>query len=451
MAAEQFKFIYGAGISGCGIAEVLAKKGEKVLLFNDNDKKLPVELLTSLEKNGGKFIFGTSAKEESLPRIGEMIISPGISITNTFVQKAAERGIKVIGEVEAATRYYQGKMIAITGTNGKTTTTTLVGEMLKSLPVKTAVGGNIGSALSKEVEGLDKDSWLTAELSSFQLESTKTLKPHIALILNITPDHLERHGGMTGYIEAKAKVFTNQTAEDILVLNYDDLTVRAFAQQTKSKVCFISRTAKLSEGIYLEDGKFVIGWQGQKEIVCAVKDLKIFGSHNEENVLGAIACAYFAGVSLENIKKVLVTFEGVEHRLEYVTSIAGVAYYNDSKATNPDSTIKALEAFSGGIVLLAGGHDKHTDLTAMMKLVKEKTAALILLGEAKERFFAEAQKAGVTNIYLVETFEAAVDLAYNIAKKPQVVVLSPACSSFDMFDNFPQRGEYFKKLVRNLV
>lgn len=450
MPQEKCVFVYGAGISGCGVAEVLAKKGKRVLLFNDQEKPLPEEFLATLQKGNGKYLCHTNA-EDFLKETELFVVSPGISMRSTLVQKAIAAGIEVVGEVEVAARIYQGKLIAITGTNGKTTTTTLVGEMIKTLPVRTAVGGNIGQALSKEMQGLGKDDWLAAELSSFQLEGVSSLKPTVAAILNITPDHLDRHGTMEEYARVKANIFAKQTAEDILVLNFDDKIVADFAKTAKSKICFVSRKKQLEQGVFLADGNFVLAWNGQRKVICPIKEMKIFGAHNEENALVAIACAFFAGVTEDRIRNVLTTFQGVEHRLEYVTSIDGVPYYNDSKATNPDSTIKALESFDGHIILLAGGRDKKTDLKDMMALVKAKTDALILMGEAKERFYQEALKAGVENIHVVTTFDESVKLAHDLARKPQVVLLSPACSSFDMFDNFPHRGRYFKELVSKLA
>lgn len=450
MIENKYIFVYGAGISGCGVAEVLAKNEKQVILFDDEHKQIDAALVFMLLQSGGKFVCQQDP-DEYLQACSLVIISPGISINCPLAVRARNMGIEVIGEVEEAYRLYKGKWIGITGTNGKTTTTTLVGEMMQSLPVKTKVGGNIGLAISKEAEGLGADDWLIAELSSFQLEGVTTLKPNIALILNVTPDHIERHGNMENYIAAKANIFAQQTREDILILNHDDKTVMQFAEKTKSTVCYISRKRILGRGIFLEAGKFIIAWGGKRIVVCAVSDMKIFGSHNEENALGAIACAYFAGVAIDEIRNVLKTFQGVEHRLEYVMDIGGVPYYNDSKATNPDSTIKALESFPGHVILLAGGHDKMTDLAPMMKLVKEKTDALILLGEAKQRFYEAALAANVKNIYLVDSFADAVNKAHELAEKPQVVVLSPACSSYDMFENFPQRGRVFKDLVHQLA
>lgn len=450
MTEKKYIFVYGAGISGQGIAEVLARHGKKIILYNDELREVDPLVANIIKKSGGEVVM----KKEPTPYLKEslyVIISPGIPFTTATAQKAKALGVEVIGEVEQASRLYKGKWVGVTGTNGKTTTTTLLGEMLATLPVKTAVGGNIGFALSKETENLDADSYIAAELSSFQLEGIKSLRVNIALILNITPDHIERHGNMANYIAAKANIFKYQTKDDVLILNADDPIVKGFATGAKAKVCFISCKEILPSGVYIENGNFVINLDGKKQVVCAVNDMKIFGAHNEQNALGAIACAYYAGVTVENMAKILKSFKGVEHRIEYVKTINGVPYYNDSKATNTDSTIKALEAFKDGhIILLAGGHDKMTDLTEMMNLIKTKTDALILLGEAKERFNEAAIKAGVKNIYLVDSFQAAVDKAHELAKAPQVVLLSPACSSYDMFDNFPHRGKVFKEMVNKL-
>ena len=353
--------------------------------------------------------------------------------------------------MELAYRLYGGHMAAITGTNGKTTTTTIVGEMFKRLPVPSAVGGNIGLALSKEVQGLPNEAWLAAELSSFQLEKVVSFCPDIAVVLNLTPDHLERHHTMEAYGDAKKNIFRQQGVEQVTVLNYDDPEVRSWANDSKAQICFFSRKTVLPQGIFMQNGNFVIKWNNTTKVVCNIDELHLFGGHNEENVLAAIACGFFAGVAIEDMADVLRNFRSIEHRIEYVKTIKGVPYYNDSKATNTDSTIKALEAFAKGhVILLAGGHDKGTELTAMMALAKEKCDALILLGEAKERFYEAAQAAGVANIHVVNSFEEAVNTAYSIAKEPQVVLLSPACSSYDMFKNYPERGRYFKELVNAL-
>ena len=449
---EKSVIVYGAGISGRGAAEVLAKHGQKVFLYNDTPCNLEPQLLQALEAVGGGLVVGADAFAELLAQAGMLVLSPGVPCDSFNVLLAeAVKGMEVISEVELAYRLYDGHIAAITGTNGKTTTTSIVGEMFKRLPVPSAVGGNIGLALSKEVEGLPANAWMAAELSSFQLEKVKAFRPDIAVVLNLTPDHLERHHSMEAYGDAKKNIFRQQSAAQVTVLNYDDPIVRAWAADSKGTVCFFSRKTVLSEGIFIQNGNFVIKWNNTTNVVCNIDELHLFGGHNEENVLAAIACGYFAHVSIAEMADVLRNFHSIEHRLEYVRTIKGVPYYNDSKATNTDSAIKALEAFpKGHIILLAGGHDKGTDLVPMMELVREKCDALVLLGEAKERFALAAQAAGVEHIILANSFEDAVREAHALAKEPQVVLLSPACSSYDMFKNYPERGRYFKQLVNAL-
>ena len=280
----------------------------------------------------------------------------------------------------------------------------------------------------------------------------QSFAPDIAVVLNLTPDHLERHYTMEAYGAAKKRIFTQQSGEQVTVLNYDDEEVRSWANESKGQICFFSRIFPLEQGVFIQDNNFVVKWNDTNVIVCSVDDVHLFGGHNEENILAAIACGYFAGVSIEDMADVLRNFKAVEHRLEYVTTIKGVKYYNDSKATNTDSAIKALQAFKNGhVILLAGGYDKMTELEPMMQVVKEKTDLLILLGNSKERFNEAALACGVENIQIASSFEDAVEKAYAAAVEPQVVVLAPACSSFDMFKNYPERGRRFKELVMELA
>lgn len=450
MSEQKAVIVYGTGISGLGAAEVLAKHGKQVFLYNDAPCTVEQALLEKLAACGGRLVCGGFA--ELLPSAAAVVLSPGIPAENPNVQLAQARNIEVISEIEVAYRLYKGHMAAITGTNGKTTTTTLVGEMFKKLPVKTAVGGNIGLALSKETEGLDSASWLAAELSSFQLEFVRDFCPDIAVVLNLTPDHMERHHTMQAYGAAKQNIFRRQTPAQITVLNYDDPLVRGWAGASRAQICYFSRHERLEQGIYIENGTFTISWQGEVYPVCRTDEVHLFGGHNEENILAAIACGFFAGVKISDLADVLRNFKSIEHRLEYVATINGVPYYNDSKATNTDSAIKALEAFKDGhIILLAGGHDKMTELEPLMQVIREKTDLLILLGEAKERFYQAAQASGVANILLADSFADAVQKAYQAAHEPQIVLLSPACSSYDMFKNYPERGRCFKQLVRELT
>lgn len=452
MAEQKAVMVYGAGISGRGAAEVLVQQNKRVYLYNDTACQLDAVLLQKLEASCGGFVCGTASFEELLPQVELIVLSPGVPADCENVLLAEQSGVEVISEVELGYRLFGGHIAAITGTNGKTTTTTLVGEMLKRLSVPSAVGGNIGLALSKEVEQLPENGWLAAELSSFQLEKVQSFCPDIAVVLNLTPDHLERHHTMKAYGDAKKRIFTQQGPQQVTVLNYDDPEVRSWADESKGQICFFSRKEELENGIFMQNGDFVIKWKNETFKVCNIKEMHLFGGHNEENVLAAIACGFFAGVSIADIADVLRNFRSIEHRLEYVKTIKGVPYYNDSKATNTDSTVKALEAFENGhIILLAGGHDKLTPLEPMMEVIKEKVDTLILLGEARERFNAAAVACGVPHIMLADSFEEAVNMAYKLAQPPQVVLLSPACSSFDMFKNYPERGRCFKNLVQGLA
>lgn len=451
MNKSKTVIVYGAGISGKGAAEVLADRGYCTFLYNDQPCKLDQALEAKLKQQGGSLAIGEENFKDLLNQAGLLVLSPGIPCDNALAIAAEQVGLEVISEIELGYRFYGGHIVAITGTNGKTTTTSLVGEMLKKLPVPSAVGGNIGLALSKEVEKLPQEGWLAAELSSFQLEKIASFCPDISCMLNLTPDHLERHHTMKAYEEAKKNIIKNQGPEQVSILNYDDAAVRRWGEDSRAQVCYFSRRVKLDQGVYMDEGDFIISWKGQVSRVCSIKDCLLFGGHNEENILAAISCGFFAGVPIESMAEVLQNFHAVEHRIEYVRTVHGVPYYNDSKATNTDSVIKALEAFpEGHIVLLAGGHDKLTPLEEMMKLVREKTDLLILLGEAKERFNEAALAAGVEHILVVQSFEEAVQKAYESAREPQVVLLSPACSSYDMFKNYPERGRYFKKLVQEL-
>lgn len=445
-------FVYGAGISGQGVSEVLAQKGAGVILYNDDKKDLDPAWLQAFQEKGGIYVCGEDP-EPYLEQCRLFIISPGIPFTTETVKKARKLGMEIIAEAEEASRLYKGHWCAVTGSNGKTTTTTLLGRMLATLPVKTTVAGNIGFALSKELQELDADSWVAAELSSFQLEGTTSLAPDVACIVNITPDHFERHGDMAGYVAAKSKIFAFQTPDQILILNADDPVSSKLGDKAKSWVIWFSTQKVLPEGGFIQDGWFTLALDGKTEKICQVADLQIFGAHNEQDVLAACLSAHFAGVTAVNMARVLKDFRGVEHRLEYVTTINGVKYYNDSKATNTDSAIKALEAFKDGhVILLAGGHDKMTGLDDLMETIKAKTDALILLGEARQRFYEAAKKHGVQHIIMIDgTFEDAVRKAYSLARAPQVVLLSPACSSYDMFANFPERGRVFKQIVHDLA
>jgi UDP-N-acetylmuramoylalanine--D-glutamate ligase len=442
--------VMGAGISGIAVALILQKIGAHVTLSDAKTADKLNKDLSELTSAGVKVVLG---RQDGLllKEINYIVMSPGISINIPLVKEARAQGIIVMSEIEVAYLMCPTKIVAVTGTNGKTTTTTLIGEMLKAAAKEVVVGGNIGFALSEEVSGISEKGIVVAEISSFQLEGIIDFHPHIAAILNVTPDHLDRHGSMENYIATKEQIFANQSADDYLVLNYDDAAVRDMAIRAKSKVMYFTRTKALDEGIYLADEQIKMNWQGQTTTILPIRDMQIKGMHNVENAMAACAVAFLAGVSVSDMATVLCEFGGVEHRIEPVAVIKQVAYYNDSKATNPESSIKALEAFDGRIVLIAGGRDKNTDLTAFMQLAKIKTDHVILLGEAAARFAEAAKQQAIENIHRVDSMEAAVKLAHELAVYPEVVLLSPACSSYDMFKNYEQRGKVFKELVKALT
>ena len=440
--------VFGAAVSGISAAETLLAAGARVTLADGKEleKLKQTDGLTGLT---GRATLALGRQDEALlDTMDLLILSPGISIHHALPQVALRRKIPVWGEVELAGRLCQAPIVAVTGTNGKTTTTTLLGEMMKTRYDEVVIGGNIGVGLAQAVGRVGADGYVVAEISSFQLEAAGTFHPHIAVMLNLTPDHLDRHGSLDGYATVKEQIFANQTAQDYLVLNHDDVRVRDMAQRCRSRAFFFSRQIELETGAFVSAGSICLRWQGKTETVCRIDEMKLFGGHNVENALAACSAAYLAGVAPSQMAKLLREFSGVEHRIEPVATLEGVRWFNDSKATNPESSIKALEAFPGQVILIAGGRDKNTDLAEFMNLVKQKVDQLILIGEAAARFAAAAQAAGVKNIVQAGSLAEAVETARQLARSPQVVLLSPACASYDMFDNYEQRGRIFKQLVR---
>ena len=440
--------VFGAAVSGISAAETLLAAGARVTLADGKEleKLKQTDGLTGLT---GRATLALGRQDEALlDTMDLLILSPGISIHHALPQAALRRKIPVWGEVELAGRLCQAPIVAVTGTNGKTTTTTLLGKMIKTCFDEVVIGGNIGVGLAQAVGRVGADGYVVAEISSFQLEAAGTFHPHIAVMLNLTPDHLDRHGSLDGYATVKEQIFANQTAQDYLVLNHDDVRVRDMAQRCRSRAFFFSRQIELETGAFVSAGSICLRWQGKTETVCRIDEMKLFGGHNVENALAACSAAYLAGVAPSQMAKLLREFSGVEHRIEPVATLEGVRWFNDSKATNPESSIKALEAFPGQVILIAGGRDKNTDLAEFMNLVKQKVDRLILIGEAAARFAAAAQAAGVKNIVQAGSLAEAVETARQLARSPQVVLLSPACASYDMFDNYEQRGRIFKQLVR---
>ena len=436
--------VIGAARSGIAAAKILHECGAQVIL-SDSKPELKIDL------DGVEIKLGKQT-EDLLSGVDKIIVSPAVPIKIPLLVSAKARGIEIISEVEFAYGLAKSPICAVTGTNGKTTTVTLLGLLLKEKFAKVGVGGNIGVPLCEVALEVGAGGYLAAEISSYQMEATQNFKPHISAILNITPDHLKRHGSMEVYQAMKEKIFAQQTAEDFLILNYDDERTRDMINRAACRVLYFSRQRELAEGAFIKDNRLVIRFNGTHEL-CTVDELGIKGGHNVENALAASLMALVAGVAADKIANVLKTFQGVEHRIEFVRELDGVKYYNDSKATNTDSAIKALETFAGHIVLIAGGDDKGTDLADFLKLVNERVDWLILVGDAAARFKACALESGYPADKILEagySMERAIAFAKNISRPPQVVLLSPACASFDMYSDFEERGRDFKRIVREL-
>ncbi len=444
--------VIGAGISGFAAAKIARKLGAEVTLSDAKQEADIQEDFQEMRSLGVHLVFGPQ-EHALLEGTYLILVSPAVPLRIPLLKEARARNIRIMSEVELAYSLAKAPIAAITGTNGKTTTTTLLGLLLKAHYASVGVGGNIGVPLSEVAEEIPAEGYIAAEISSYQMEATEHFHPHIAAVLNVTPDHIVRHGSMEVYQAMKERIFREEIEGDYLVLNYDDEKTRGMAERAKAQVAFFSRTQALRRGAVLLDGAIILRWEGKELPVISVKELGIKGPHNVENAMAAILMAYFAGVTVEEMQPVLKEFRGVEHRIEYVTTIDGVEYYNDSKATNTDSAIKALQTFDEGIILIAGGDDKLTNLTEFMQLVKERVHHLILVGAAAERFHQEAKKNGVDETHIHEvgfSMEKAVALAHALAKVPETVLLSPACASFDMYHGMAERGRHFKSLVQGL-
>jgi UDP-N-acetylmuramoylalanine--D-glutamate ligase len=376
-----------------------------------------------------------------------IIPSPGVPADAPFLQAARAKGVTIWSEIELADRFLDGLLIGITGSNGKTTTTSLIEHILRSAGFPTILAGNIGTPLISCVERTNDQTITVAELSSFQLELIETFRPNISVFLNLTLDHLDRHHTPEAYGAAKARIFKNQTAADRAVLNADDPATTPYAP-VKPRVYWFSRKQRVAEGAFVRENEILFRQNGEEETVLKLEDIPLAGAHNVENVLAAVAAARLAGATSAAVATGVRSFAGVEHRLEFVTEIAGVRYYNDSKATNVDATLKALEAFPGRILVILGGKDKGSDYTALQKPLREKAILGLLIGAAAEKI--EKQIAGSVALDRAGTLDRAVEIAAHAARPGDIVLLAPACASFDQFQNYEHRGRVFKELVHHL-
>ena len=442
--------VVGAGKSGQAVARFLAGKGCRTVLTDTGGKDKFGTLLDSLAAGGVDLALGGYPGVRGAG-FDMLVMSPGVPLGIPPVAEAREEGIPVTGELELAYRFARSPIIAITGTNGKTTTTTLVGDIFREAGRRALVAGNIGVPLVDRVESYGPQDVIVAEVSSFQLETVDQFRPRVGLILNLTPDHLDRHGDMAGYAAAKGKISMNQQKDDFLILNYDDPLTREMKGTGDGEVIYFSRRHILEEGVFVHNNIITTRRAGEEKAVLEAGKLLIPGAHNLENALAATAAGLVMGVPEKIMAGVLAGFAGVAHRLETVAEIAGVKYVNDSKGTNPDASMKAVEAFPGPLVLIAGGRNKGNDFSEFTRLAAPKTRAMVILGECSGEMAEAAERAGIKKILRAESFREAVLLARWFARKGDVVLLSPACASWDMFKSYEERGDMFKQIVRELA
>ena len=446
--------VAGAGKSGICATELLVRNGESVILFDENkkgqlDEKTVLDKLNEIDTTKVEVCLG-ELSDEIILECELMVISPGIPTDLDFVKKARSAGLLVWSEIELAYHYEKGVVAAITGTNGKTTTTSLVGEIMKAYNEKTFVVGNIGIPYTKLADCTDDTSVTVAEISSFQLETIEKFKPHVSAILNVTPDHLDRHYTFENYADCKLDITRNQDDNDYAVLNFDDPETMKLKDRVKTNVILFSRTTILDEGVFVDGEDVVIKNKGKTINVLSLRNVKLLGTHNVENILAAVAVAYYMGVPAEIIKKVCCEFQGVEHRIEYVKTVDGVPYYNDSKGTNPDAAIKAILAMTKPTLLIGGGYDKHSSYDEWIESFGDKVKYLVLIGQTAKDIENCAKEHGFNNTVILDSLEAAVNFCHEKAVEGDAVLLSPACASWGMFDNYEQRGNLFKDYVRNL-
>ena len=447
---EKKVLVFGSGKSGIGAADLLGAVGAEPVIYDGNEN---ADKESVLKKTSGTYpveFYAGELPEEVLESLDLVVLSPGVPTDLPLVKRFYEMGLPVWGEVELAYRTGKGRVLAITGTNGKTTTTALLGKIMKDACPSVFVVGNIGTPYTSKAQEMQENSVTVAEISSFQLETIEEFAPEVSAILNITEDHLNRHHTMEEYIRVKELITKNQSSEDVCVLNYEDEVLRKFGETAVPKVVYFSSVRTLEKGIYLEGDTIVLATETAKIPVVKTGELKLLGQHNYENVMAAVAMAYYAGVDMESIRKSVCEFTAVEHRIEYVTEKNGVVYYNDSKGTNPDAAIKGIQAMNRPTYLIGGGYDKESSYDEWIKAFDGKVRCLVLIGQTKEKIKAAAERLGFTDIVLLETLQEAVHFCAEHAKEGEAVLLSPACASWGQFDNYEQRGDMFKKYVSEL-
>lgn len=442
--------VVGSGISGVAATELLKKKQTEVVLF-DGNKNLDTEALRQKHPvfSDVEILLG-DLEDAVMETLGLVVLSPGVPTDLPMVNVLRDKNIPIWGEIELAYHFAKGRIVAITGTNGKTTTTALTGEIMKNYFPDVKVVGNIGIPYTSVADETTDDTVTVAEISSFQLETVHEFAPKASAILNITPDHLDRHHTMEAYIEAKESITKNQNTEHTCVLNYEDEVLRVFGESLHTNVLFFSSRRRLEHGVYLEEGQIFYADADRTYPVIHVDELNILGVHNYENVMAAVGLSLSMGVPMDKITEVLKRFQSVPHRIEYVTEKRGIKFYNDSKGTNPDAAIKGIQAMNRPTYLIGGGYDKASEYDEWIESFDGKVRKLVLIGQTREKIAECAAKHGFREVVLCDSLEEAVDVCYENAKSGEAVLLSPACASWGMFQNYEQRGDIFKEYVRGL-
>ena len=447
---EQKVLVVGTGISGIAAAELLQSKNVDTVLF-DGNKELDLNKLyeKAPELKDMPIILG-ELTEEQMHEFGVAVLSPGVPTDLPMVERLRAQNVAIWGEIELAYYFGKGRLIAITGTNGKTTTTALTGAIMKNYYKDVRIVGNIGIPYTSEAATMTDDTVTVAEISSFQLETIHDFCPDVSAILNITEDHLNRHHTMECYIKTKEDITRNQTKDQVCVLNYEDEVLRSFGESAPAKVVYFSSHRKLDNGFYLEGEDIYHAVDGQSTHVINVNELNLLGRHNYENVMAACAMSVNFGVPMDKIVEVLKIFQAVEHRIEYVTEKRGVKFYNDSKGTNPDAAIQGIRAMNRPTFLIGGGYDKQSEYDEWIEAFDGKVKKLVLIGQTAEKIEHCAHRHGFMDTVRKDTFEEAIQYCYDNAKSGDAVLLSPACASWGMFPNYEERGRIFKEYVRNL-
>ncbi|MBQ8507011.1 MAG: UDP-N-acetylmuramoyl-L-alanine--D-glutamate ligase [Clostridia bacterium] len=444
--------VLGLARSGIAVTKLLLLRGNEVWACDSKEREAFKGALDEVEKDGAHLLLGEKEPQNHLTGMDALIVSPGIPLTHPVMAKAKELGVEVMGEIEYAYRESTGKLLAITGTNGKTTTVTLLGEIMKNAGKRTHVVGNIGTPYSGAVAGMKPGDVTVCEISSFMMETSSKFHPQVSAVLNISEDHLNRHGTMENYIALKERIFENAAQEDTVVLNWEDPETRKMAAHTKAKVLWFASREEVENGAFVKDGKIVFGTPARTVPVCDVSEVFIPGEHNLRNALAATAMAMAAGIPAPVIRHTLRTFKGVEHRIEFVRELDGVQFINDSKGTNVDSSIQAVRAMKRPTVLILGGYDKHTDFTPLCEeILKAPIEQIVLIGATAKQCEETLVKVGFTAFeHAGYDFDKAVSRAFELAREGGAVLLSPSCASFDMFEDYEARGRIFKEIVNRL-